>query len=210
MTEDTCDAAHGAVIDRSRMLIRIVDDEADVRDALRFMLEAEGWRVSVHASAEDFLESDRPEVPGVCVLDVRMPGVGGTELFARLRERTPAHPVIFLSGHGTLNLAVEQMRRGAFDFMEKPIDPEVFLARIGEAAARDLERDRSREALLGRLSRRERQIAAWVLRGLSNREMAEALGLSERTVENHRASLYRKLGVNSARGLEALLGREER
>lgn len=191
----------------SSYLIRIVDDEAAVREGLQFMLKAEGYRIALYTSAEEFCRKDDFQQPGVLVLDVKMPGLSGYELFAQLQNQNFPYPIIFLSGHGTITMAVEQMKRGAFDFMEKPIDPDRFLKRL-QAALSYLDRQkRQAQGRLAVLTHREWQIVQWILRGLSNKEMAAALSLSERTVETHRASAYRKLGVNTAKSLAELLQR---
>ena len=189
-------------------LIRVVDDDEAVRKSLTFLLEDEGYSVAAYPDAAEFLRGDMPSVPGVAILDVKMPGMNGLELYAELRARENRNPVIFLTAHGDIEMAVRAMRDGAFNFVEKPIVPEKFLALVREAmesagAYREGSPEERRELGLkfSQLTPRERQVLALAASGKSNREAGEILGLSERTVENHRAAGYRKLGVSSLQAL---------
>lgn len=188
-------------------LIRIVDDDASVRDALVYMLEQEGFDTVAYASAEEFLVNDMPSRPGVVVLDVRMPGMSGTRLQDEMIERRIDTPIIFLTGHGDVDMAVKALRKGAYHFLQKPVDTDELVRTIREClekTRRGLTAEEAREAI-GLLTPRERQIAKLLLQGVPNHGIAERLNLSVRTVENHRTSLYRKLRVNSYEELKSLL-----
>lgn len=188
-------------------LIRIVDDDASVRDALVYMLEQEGFDTVAYASAEEFLVNDMPSRPGVVVLDVRMPGMSGTRLQNEMIERRIDTPIIFLTGHGDVDMAVKALRKGAYHFLQKPVDTDELVRTIREClekTRRGLTAEEAREAI-GLLTPRERQIAKLLLQGVPNHGIAERLNLSVRTVENHRTSLYRKLRVNSLEELKSLL-----
>ena len=193
-------------------LVRIVDDDESVRKSLSFLLEDEGYSVAAYPDAGEFLRGDMPSVPGIVVLDVKMPGMNGLELYAEMRRRSNRNPVVFLTAHGDIEMAVHAMREGAFNFVEKPIVPEKFLALVREAMEeagvyREASPGERRELELryAQLTPRERQVLALAAAGASNRETGERLGLSERTVENHRAAGYRKLGVTSVAALRDLL-----
>lgn len=189
-------------------LIRIVDDDASVRDALVYMLEQEGFDTVAYASAEEFLVNDMPSRPGVVVLDVRMPGMSGTRLQDEMIARRIDTPIIFLTGHGDVDMAVKALRKGAYHFLQKPVDTDELVRSLREClekTRRGLTAEEAREAI-GLLTPRERQIAKLLLQGVPNHGIAERLNLSVRTVENHRTSLYRKLRVNSYEELKKLLG----
>ena len=202
--------------DRQPPLIRIVDDEADVREALALMLEIEGFRCVVYESARDFLLRDDRVTPGCLLLDVRMPELSGFALQDRLLAREIELPVIFVTGYADLQVAVDSLKKGALDFLLKPVDAEKLL----EAVARALTVDRLRrggvaspEALkagVKKLSEREREILQLILKGLKDKAVAERLGLSERTVQGHRANIYGKLGLHSAKQLELIADELER
>ena len=170
-------------------LVRIVDDDDSLRDALRFVLETEGWRVADYRSANDFFRGDAPSVPGCVVMDVRMPGLTGIEAQAVMNERGFSLPVIFLTGHGDIDMAVMALHEGAADFIQKPVDNERLLGR----------------ARCAELTNRERDIARLVAEGLTNRLIGERLSIAVRTVEVHRASALRKLGVRTPEEVRAVL-----
>lgn len=192
---------------KENALIRIVDDDASVRDALVYMLEQEGFDTVAYASAEEFLVNDMPSRPGVVVLDVRMPGMSGTRLQDEMIARRIDTPIIFLTGHGDVDMAVKALRKGAYHFLQKPVDTDELVRTLREClekTRRGLTAEEAREAI-GLLTPRERQIAKLLLQGVPNHGIAERLSLSVRTVENHRTSLYRKLRVNSLEELKSLL-----
>ena len=191
-------------------LIRIVDDDDSLRDALRFVLETEGWRVADHAGAREFLTRDAPSTPGCVVLDIRMPGMSGIEAQRAMLERGIDLPIIFLTGHGDIDMAVSALQEGALDFIQKPVDNERLLAVIAYAASANLAKRAGRvdaATLLERaasLTERELEIARALADGLVNREIAERLQIAQRTVEVHRAAAMRKLGIRKPAELASL------
>ncbi|MBA3596692.1 MAG: response regulator transcription factor [Methylibium sp.] len=201
-------------------VVHIVDDEAAVRDALAWLLRTRRLLSHPHDSGEAFeawLEGHRSALlgaPACLLLDMRMPGgMGGVQLFERLIERalTDVLPVIFLSGHGDVPTAVAAIQRGAFDFVEKPFSDNALVDRIERALERSrgaLERGRLHMALqkqLAELTEREREVMQLVVDGRPNKLIADALAISVRTVEVHRARVFEKMGVRSAVELANLL-----
>lgn len=188
-------------------LIRIVDDDASVRDALQYMLEQEGFNVVAYAGAEEYLVNDMPSRPGVVVLDIRMPGMSGMRLQDEMIARNIVTPIIFLTGHGDVDMAVRALRKGAYHFLQKPVDTGELIQSLRECLEKMRNGLSSEEvrALLELLTPRERQITRLLLEGVPNHGIAVRLNLSVRTVENHRTSVYRKLRVNSYEELRNLL-----
>lgn len=188
-------------------LIRIVDDDASVRDALQYMLEQEGFNVVAYASAQEYLVNDMPSRPGVVVLDIRMPGMSGMRLQDEMIARNIVTPIIFLTGHGDVDMAVRALRKGAYHFLQKPVDTGELIQSLRECLEKMRNGLSSEEvrALLELLTPRERQITRLLLEGVPNHGIAVRLNLSVRTVENHRTSVYRKLRVNSYEELKNLL-----
>jgi two-component system response regulator DctR len=201
-------------------VVHIVDDEAVVRDALAWLLRTRRLLSQPHASGEAFeawLDAHPDALasaPACLLLDMRMPGgMGGVQVFERLIERalTQALPVIFLSGHGDVATAVAAIQRGAFDFVEKPFSDNALVDRIERALQRSgstLERHRRHAALhrqLAELTEREREVMQLVVDGRPNKLIADALAISVRTVEVHRARVFEKMGVRSAVELANLL-----
>ena len=185
-------------------LVRIVDDDASICASLSFMLRHEGYEVSCWQDAESFLRDDQPSRPGCVLLDIRMPGMSGLELFEELLRRGIELPVVFLSAHGDIEMAVEAVRRGAKTFLVKPPKPEKLLEVLESVTADDWER-RRKEAYAASLAEEwkkltpaEAQVAVMVGKGLSNAFIAEAVGVAERTVRAHRASIYEKLDIENA------------
>lgn len=195
--------------DAAPPLIRIVDDDDAVRRALCFMLECEGYCVACYDSAGAFLRADAPSRSGCLVLDVCMPDMTGLQLQQELNARHYTVPIVFLSGHGDIDMAVGALKDGAVDFVQKPVDDEKFLASIERALALDAQRrshspsQSERQALLRTLTSRESDVLAWILQGLSNRQIGHKLHISERTVEGHRLRALHKLGVRSVAELRA-------
>ena len=181
----------------------LVDDDAAVRDALGVLFRTEGLTVSAYASAESFLATCPLDVCGCLVLDLHMPGMGGIELQKALSEHNILLPVIFLTGHGDIPMSVRALKAGAVDFLEKPANPDVLLARVRDALAQDLRRRTvsAEQAALGalydRLTVREREILAQVADGKTSKEIARSLGISPRTIEVHRSHIMGKLGADS-------------
>lgn len=193
------------------VLVRIVDDDDSLRDALRFVLETEGWRVVDYRSANDFFRGDAPSVRGCVVMDVRMPGLTGIEAQAVMNERGFSLPVIFLTGHGDIDMAVMALHEDAADFIQKPVDNERLLAVIASTAFESLSGagavldGETAKARCAELTNRERDIARLVAEGLTNRLIGERLSIAVRTVEVHRASALRKLGVRTPEEVRAVL-----
>jgi two-component system, LuxR family, response regulator FixJ len=183
-------------------VVHVVDDDAAVRQSLAFLLASDGLPVRLHDSAAAFLDAV-PEVSGCVVTDVRMPGLDGVELLRRLRARGDAAPVIVMTGHADVPLAVAAMKAGALDFVEKPFDDEVFLAAVRAALDRGREsagRDAAAAGLrqrLAALSARERQVLDALVAGKPNKVIAQDLGISPRTVEIYRANVMAKMRAGS-------------
>ena len=189
----------------------LIDDDDAVRDALGLLLLAHGYAVRVFESGEAFLAAIVPEQEGVAILDVRMGGVSGLDVFQRLREMGSELTVIFLSGHGDITMAVNAVKQGAFDFLEKPCAEQTLLDKLGDALAVSTARKQSRgtqeaaHARLAKLSARERQVMDRILAGKLNKQIADELGVTMRTVEVHRANVFAKMAVRSAVELAQLL-----
>jgi two-component system response regulator FixJ len=184
-------------------VVHVIDDDADVRQSLAFLLSTAGLAVQVHESAVAFLRA-LPGIPEGCVVtDIRMPGMDGLELQRRLRELKAALPVIVMTGHGDVRLAVEAMKTGAIDFIEKPFDDEVLLSAVRSALtrrAKDSERDARAAAVQDRirkLSDREREVLEKLVAGKANKVIAYELGISPRTVEVYRANVMTKMEADS-------------
>jgi len=193
--------------------IHVVDDDAAFRRSLVFLLESMGWAVQAHASAADYLAHGLPALDetGCLLLDVRMPGMSGLELQQTLIARGCRLPIVFLTGHGDVELAVQAMKHGAFDFLEKPFKDQRLLD-IVSAALRQREvelasRERADQASarLARLSPRETEVARLVAQGLPNKLVARALDISEKTVHIHRQHVMEKADVGSAAELARLM-----
>ena len=184
-------------------VIHIVDDDEALRDSLVWMLESNGYRTRCFASGEDFLAMLDDDMTGCVLLDVRMPGISGLELFELLRARKYGLPVIFITGHGDVPMAVEALKRGAEDFIEKPFGDREVLAVIEAALAR--ERDERQQRVLkadvsrrlADLTQREYEVLQLILAGKLNKQIADVLGISIKTVEVHRARVMEKMGVRS-------------
>ena len=195
---------------RENATIFVVDDDAAVRDSLRWVIESNGWKVEAHPSAEAFLNSYTPNRLGCLILDVRMPGMSGPELQKLLNERQCSLPIIFISAHGTVPTAVRAMQAGAVDFIMKPYNNVTLLERIDKCVERarqhaDINRQGNivRERL-AKLTAREREILELVVTGKSNKQMAAQLQISIKTVEAHRAKIMSKLQVHSLAELVSL------
>jgi len=183
--------------------IYVIDDDEAVRNSLGFLLRSTGFTPYLYASALHFLDECERLRPACVITDVRMPGMTGLELVRRLQELGLPHPVIVVTGHSTVRMAVDAMKAGACDFLEKPIDEARLLKALlaaqnwtGHAASQTREQDRAID-LIAMLSPREQHILQLVVTGKANKVMAQVLGISPRTVEIHRANLMRKLGASS-------------
>jgi FixJ family two-component response regulator len=185
----------------------VVDDDASTRELLDWLMKRHGIEVLSFPDAASFLQAYRPEMPGVLVLDLNMPGMSGLDLQRNLKEQGVLLPVIFLSGAADVSKAVAAVKEGAIDFIEKPFDYRQVVSLIEQCLQRDAaarsERERRRLAAerLRQLTQREREVLDQVVAGRMNREIAELLDISIKTVEAHRAHLMEKLEVTSVAGL---------
>lgn len=192
-------------------LIRVVDDDRAVSKAIQFLLGNEDWTVQVFSSGEEFLVNEAPSVPGCIILDIQMGGISGIEVHKELIARESEVPIIFLTAHGDIPMAVEAMKEGAAEFLVKPLDPEKLLQLVEKHVEWDIKRRQwsvskeEAERRVESLTLRERQIVELVLKDLSNQEIAEALKLSRRTIECHRQVAYKKLQVNDVKELKLIL-----
>ncbi|MFO7324193.1 MAG: response regulator transcription factor [Pseudomonadota bacterium] len=181
----------------------VVDDDAGVRSSIRLLLKSVGIPATPMASAQEFLASYDPEQPGCLVLDIRMPGMSGLELQQQLNMKGAIIPVLFITGHGDVPMAVAAMQQGAFDFLQKPFRDQDLIERIRKALEKDRQNRemlRQREQIrrrLDSLTARERQVLDLMIQGTQNKVMAAHLGISQRTVEIHRAHVMEKLGAHS-------------
>ncbi len=186
----------------SNATVFIIDDDADFRESVQWLLESTPYTIESYASAQEFLD-DYDQRPGCMLLDVRMPEISGLALQQIMQERDIRLPVIVLTGHGDVPMAVTAMKNGALDFLEKPFDDDVLLKLVDramqEAEQRFSQQNEERELreLYDTLSRREREVMDLVVTGNSNREIAETLGISPKTVEVHRARVMRKMQAES-------------
>ena len=187
--------------------IFIVDDDEAVRDSLRWLLEAQGYRVKSFSGAEEFLQAYDPDQVGVLIADVRMPGMSGLELQEALIARQAPIPIVFITGHGDVPMAVSTMKKGAVDFLEKPFnesDLREIVARMLEDAAERVNQARARrdqQAVLSRLTAREQQVLERIVAGRLNKQIAGDLNISIKTVEAHRANIMEKLEVTTVADL---------
>lgn len=196
--------------------IFVVDDDDAVRNSLRLLIKSVGLPVLTFSSAPEFLAAYLPEQAGCVLLDIRMPGMGGMELQQLLNMRGAVIPVIFITGHGDIPMAVEAMQNGAFDFLQKPFRDQDLIDRVKKATERDaatrlqlrqLELIRDR---MDSLTPREREVQGLMIQGKQNKVMAADLGLSQRTVEIHRARVMEKMEAQSLAQLVRMLLELER
>lgn len=198
-------------------VIHVIDDEAPFRRSLLFLLESMGWQAVGHESAEAFLDAQPPFPPGggCLVLDIRMPRISGLELQRRLQAVDSAFPIVFMTGHGDVELAVQAMKAGAVDFLQKPFKDHLFLDAVERAVQLSRERyattrrHQEAQAILGRLSARESEVARLLAQGLANKEVAGILNISDNTVHVHRQHVMEKTGTSSAAELARLILRAD-
>lgn len=200
----------------STPLAHIVDDDEAIRDALTWLFRTRNVATQAWASAEEFLAAWQPGWCGCIVLDIRMREMSGLECFDVLREQGNTLPVIFLTGHGDVPMAVSSLKKGAFDFLEKPFEDNALVDVVIRALETDARRQASQEtqatvaSRLAQLTPREQEVMQLVLAGKFNKVIADELNISMRTVEVHRSRVFEKMGVRSAVELAQLLapGRE--
>jgi FixJ family two-component response regulator len=183
--------------------VYIVDDDEAMRDSLQWLIESQGLAVRTFAAAEDFLAACGDAMAGCIVLDVRMPGMSGLELYEKMNLRRCTLPVIFITGHGDVPMAVSALKKGAVDFIEKPFNDKELLRVIGQCLEREsaTRQQRQREGESARrlagLTEREREVMDLILAGKLNKQIADVLNISIKTVEVHRARIMDKMGVRS-------------
>ena len=200
-------------MDTLKPLIRVIDDDDAMRRSWAFLIEGEGWEVATYPSALAFLSANDFSRPGCLLLDIRMPRMSGLELQDVLRDRNIDLPIIFITGHGDVDMAVRGLKSGAVDFLQKPVDDRKLLEVINTAVLKNVSARRSDAELasfrtkLESLTQREREVIRMVAQGASNKAVAEGLGISEKTVQVHRGSAYRKLEIHNAAEIARLLMR---
>ena len=178
--------------------VYVVDDDDAIRDSLRWLLEANDYKVELYDSGESFIAKYDPNAIAVLVLDVRMPGMSGLEVQEHLLARKADLPIIFITGHGDVPMAVRALKKGAVDFIEKPFQQAALKAQVehmlNEARERRMKNERQslNEALLAKLTPREQQVLERIVAGRLNKQIADDLGISIKTVEAHRASIMGK------------------
>ena len=199
----------------AKAIIHVVDDDDAMRDSLTWLLDGERYSVQTYASGEDFLARHAPASalgsPACVILDIRMPGISGVEVHEQMTRRGTPTPVIFVTGHGAVPMAVEAIKRGAFDFIEKPFSETKLMAIIERALEEDAHRAGQCSAQSGttqrlsRLSPREREVLDLVIAGKMNKTIADAMNISIKTVEAHRAKVMDKMGAKSLAELVQLV-----
>jgi len=196
--------------------VMVIDDDEAVRSSLKLLLRSVKLPVTVYSSAQEFLPKYMVDQPGCLIVDVRMPGMSGLELQQQLNLRGAMVPVIFITGHGDISMAVEAMRQGAFDFIPKPFRDQDLLDRVQKALEKDA-KNRREISQTGRIKKqfetltpREREVLELVTSGKPNKVMAADLRVSQRTIEIHRARVMEKMGANSlAQLVRMVLGLRE-
>jgi len=192
-------------------MVCIVDDDEAIRESLRLLLYAGGLRSCVYESADAFLKDDKPPVFDCMLLDIRMPGTDGLELFRILRRKHLLYPVIFITGHGDIPLAVSAIKHGAFDFLTKPFRDGELLDKVRSAidqhrsSRKKLQKLHELQARVDACTPRERDVMRLLAEGLANKGIAEALGISPRTVEIHRAHVMNKMAADSLPALVRMI-----
>lgn len=195
------------MIDHSNSVIFVVDDDDAVRDSLRLLLETQNYQVQTFASGEEFLEQYNPNLVSVLITDVRMPGMSGLQLQEQLIERKATLPIVFITGHGDVNMAVSTMKKGAVDFIEKPFNLDEInpvITRFLDQAYEQMQEALSQQEvddLLARLTGREEQVLERIVAGRLNKQIADDLSISIKTVEAHRANIMEKLEVSTVADL---------
>ena len=186
-----------------RTAVYIVDDDAAVRDSMAQLLGMHGYETRQFADAQGYLNEAEKLPRGCILLDIRMPGMGGMELQDELRKRGREEPIVFVTGHGDIGLAVKAMKAGATDFLQKPCDEDELIGAVQDALAGKRQAkpaggiDENAASALARLTEREREILGYVSKGLTSKAIAQRLGISVRTVDIHRANIMNKTGTRN-------------
>lgn len=194
-------------------LVRIVDDDEGIRNSMAFLLEGEGWEVKTYRDGSQFLANGDFVRPGCIIMDVRMPNMSGLGLQTHLNEMGVNLPVISLSGHGDIDMAVHTMKAGAVEFLQKPVHEERLFKVVNDVITEYMNRqERMADVLdfknkLKNLTTREREVVNLISLGKSNKEVADELGISEKTAQVHRGAAYRKLGIHNATEIARFLMR---
>ncbi len=194
----------------NKATVYIVDDDQAVRDSLSWLIESININVKVFSSAQEFLDNYNGDDPGCLIADVRMPGMSGLELQKLLNEKRYTIPMILITGHGDVPMAVRALKNGAVDFIEKPFNDQLLLERVNQCLEKDQHERiehkdlQSKMSLLATLSPREREVLDQVVIGKQNKVIASDLGISNKTVEAHRANVMEKMDVASLADLVAL------
>lgn len=187
--------------------VYVVDDDAAMRKSLRWLVESVGLKVETYSSATEFLDAVKPSMHGCIVLDVRMPGLSGLDLQEQLKKDQVTMPVIIITGHADVPMAVRALKSGAYDFIEKPFNDQVLLERVqkalesGEEERVIEERRRMIDGRIDTLTPRERQVMEMVVNGMANKQVAAELGLSEKTIEVHRKHVMDKMQAGNVADL---------
>ena len=188
-------------------IVYVVDDDEAVRDSLQWLLEGKDYRVRCFESAEAFLARYDPREVACLIADIRMHGMTGLELQDKLIERHSPLPIVFITGHGDVPMAVDTMKKGALDFIQKPFDESALVSVVermlehARTAFTDQQQAATREALLAKLTGREAQVLERIVAGRLNKQIADDLGISIKTVEAHRANIMEKMGANTVADL---------
>ncbi|MCW3094659.1 MAG: DNA-binding response regulator [Chthonomonadaceae bacterium] len=184
-------------------IVFVVDDDEAIREALKSLLRSVGLRVETFASAQEFLQRRRADLPGCLVLDVRLPGLSGLDLQRELADAEGSHPIIFITGHGDIPMTVRAMKAGAVEFLTKPFREQDLLDAIDQAIERDRMERQQRAKIVdlsgrfGSLTPREREVMGQVVSGLMNKQIAAELGTSEITIKLHRGHVMQKMQAES-------------
>ncbi|MDH5488805.1 MAG: response regulator [Rhodospirillaceae bacterium] len=193
----------GENTDNKDAVVFVVDDDDAVRESLSWLISSIGLKVETYPSAQDFLDSFIPEKHGCLIVDVRMPGMNGLELQRKLADKATCLPVIVITGHGDVQMAVRAMKDGAFDFVEKPFNDNTIIEHV-EKAVRECKNRRSKESLkqeiqslIALLTPRENEIMDMIVNGETNKSIARNLSISDKTVEAHRAKVMEKMQSSS-------------
>ena len=187
--------------------VYVVDDDEAVRDSLQWLLEGKDYRVRCFDSAESFLSRYDPREVACLIVDIRMGGMTGLDLQNRLIERQSPLPIVFITGHGDVPMAVDTMKKGAMDFIQKPFKEEALVDLVermleqAKSTFSEHQQSASRDALLGKLTSREGQVLERIVAGRLNKQIADDLAISIKTVEAHRANIMEKLGANTVADL---------